>query len=84
MFKYVIVNKSEVDAADSTIDISQLPSSGKEYFRYSLDGTKACIKYETPIPSFFSGKTTYTLEQITPIMQNAEWSEVVTAEDLGL
>ena len=84
MFKYVIVNRSEVDAADSTIDISQLPSSGKEYFRYSLDGTKACIKYETPIPSFLSGKTTYTLEQITPIMQNAEWSEVVTAEDLGL
>lgn len=80
MFKYVIVDSSEA----STVDIDQLPSTDKKYFRYSLDGTKACIKYETPIPSFFSGKTTYTLEQITPIIQNSEWSEVVTAEDLGL
>lgn len=80
MYKYVIINQSEV----STVDISQLPSTDKKYFRYSLDGTKVCIKYETPIPSFFSGKTTYTLEQITPIMETAEWTELETAESLGL
>lgn len=80
MFKYVIIDSSEV----SIVDIDQIPSTDEKYFRYSLDGTKICIKYETPIPSFFSGKTTYTLEQITPVMQNSEWSEVVTAEDLGV
>lgn len=84
MYKYVIVNTSEIEADDSAIDLSQLPFDYKEEFRYSLDGTKACIKYSTPLPSFFSGKTTYTYSQILPIIQGSEWTEVVTAEDLGL
>lgn len=84
MYKYVIVDSSELTDVNSQIDFSQLPYSSKDVLRYSLDGTKAVIKYETPIPSFFSGKTTYTYSQITPIMLNSEWTQVYTEEDLGL
>lgn len=84
MYKYVIVDTTEIQVEDCTIDLAELPFDYKEEFRYSLDGTKACIKYRTPLPSFFSGKTTYTYSQIIPIIQGSEWTEVVTAEDLGL
>lgn len=73
MKKFVIVTKSELDDPSSSIDFSQLPYSGKSVLRYSLDGTKAVIKYETPIPSFFSGMTTYTHSEITSVLSNSEW-----------
>ena len=84
MIKYVIVNKSDLDDENSTIDFSQLPYIDKTRLRYNLAGDKAVIQYETPIPSFFSGMTVYTFAQITTILEGPEWTEVLTEEDLGL
>jgi hypothetical protein len=82
MNKYVIVSKSELDDPNTTIDFSQLLYPDKDKLRYSIAGDKSVIKYETPIPSFFSGKTTYTLSQITPILEGSEWTEVITEDDI--
>jgi len=84
MKKFVIIPKTELDDVNSTIDFDQLPYTDKTVLRYSLDGTQAVIKYETPLPDFFSGKTTYTYSQITAILAGTDWTEVVTPEDVGL
>ena len=82
MKKYVIVSKSELEDSESTIDFSQLSYSSKSALRYSLDGESAVIQYETPIPSFFSGKTTYTYHQITDILDGEDWTEIYTQEEV--
>jgi hypothetical protein len=82
MIKYVIVNKSELDDPNSSIDFSQLSYSDSSKLRYSLDGSKAVIQYETPLPSFFSGMTTYTLSQIQEVLNGPEWTEVITEDDI--
>lgn len=82
MIKYVIVNKSDLDAPDSTIDFSQLSYSDSSRLRYSLDGVRAVIQYETPLPSFFSGMTTYTISQIQEVLSGPEWTEVITEDDI--
>jgi len=82
MIKYVIVNKSDLDDPNSSIDFSQLSYSDSSKLRYSLDDTKAVIQYETPIPSFFSGITTYTLSQIQDVLNGPEWTEVITEDDI--
>ena len=82
MKKYVIVNTSELNDPNSTIDFSQLPYTGKEGLRYNLDGDRAVIKYETPIPSFFSGRATYTFAQISEILQGFEWTKQYTQEEI--
>lgn len=82
MIKYVIVNKSDLDDPNSSIDFSQLSYSDSSKLRYSLDGTKAVIQYETPLPPFFSGMTTYTLSQIQELLSGPEWTEVITEDDI--
>ncbi len=82
MRKYVIVSKSELDDPDSTIDFSQLSYTDKTCLRYSLDGESAVISYETPLPSFFSGLTTYTYSQISEILDNEDWTEHYTQEEI--
>ena len=82
MKKYVIVSKSELDDPESTIDFSQLTYSSKSALRYSLDEESAVIQYETPIPSFFSGKPTYTYSQITEILDGEDWTEHYTQEEV--
>lgn len=82
MRKYVIVSKSELDDPDSTIDFSQLSYTDKTCLRYSLDGESAVISYETPIPSFFSGLTTYTYSQISEILDGEDWTEYYTQEEI--
>ena len=82
MKKYVIVSKSELDDPESTIDFSQLSYSSKSALRYSLDGESAVIQYETPKPSFFSGKTTYTYSQIAEILDGEDWTEHYTQKEV--
>lgn len=82
MIKYVIVNKSDLDDPNSSIDFSQLSYSDSSKLRYSLDGVKAVIQYETPLPSFFSGMTTYTASQIQELLSGPEWTEVITEDDI--
>lgn len=81
MIKYVIVNKSDLDDPKSAIDFSQLSYSDSSRLRYSLDGTKAVIQYETPLPSFFSGMTTYTASQVQEVLNGPEWTEVLSKDD---
>ena len=82
MIKYVVVNKSDLDDPNSSIDFSKLSYSDSSKLRYNLDGTKAVIQYETPVPSFFSGMTTYTLSQIQEVLDGSEWTEVITEDDI--
>ena len=70
-YTYVIIDKSEVDS----LDYSKLLTTSSSTVRYSLDGTKALVKYSGNQPSELSGKTTYTHEEIlTEIRENTFWN----------
>ena len=70
---YVIVTASELSNADSTIDFSQLPYESTKKLRYSVDGSKAVIKYYDSKPSFFNSKTIYNYDEIKVIINNSDW-----------
>ena len=70
---YVILNKTEVTAENSTIDFSQLQNTSSNMLRCSLDDSKAVIKYSGTQPSFLNGKTTYTHEEILSEMVKSDW-----------
>ena len=69
--RFVIVDSTELEGG--SIDFSVLPYPSKEKLRYSVDGSQAVIKFVGNKPSFFYGKTTYTYNQITTILQNSDW-----------
>ena len=71
--RFVIVDSTELD--EGSIDFSGLPYTSKEKLRYSVDGSQAVIKFFGNKPSFFYGKTAYTYNQITTILQNSDWLE---------
>ena len=71
MKKYVIINSSEV----SSIDFNKVLEDSENTLRYSLDGTKTFVKFIGNTPSFLSGKTQYTNEEILNILQTNDWSE---------
>ena len=72
---FVILDKTEVDDENSTIDFSQLPYSDCRTLRHSLDLTQVVIKYLGDKPSFFDGKTTYTHEEIKEILKGDDWTD---------
>ena len=72
---FVILDKTEVDDENSTIDFSQLPYSDCRTLRHSLDLTQVVIKYLGDAPSFFDGKTTYTHEEIIVILAGDDWTD---------
>ena len=54
-----------LDAADiSLVDFSAINETSKYTVRYNLDKTKFIVKYSDSPPSFLSGRTTYTHEEI--------------------
>ena len=59
-YTYVIINNSEVNS----LDYSKLLITGEKGVRYSVDRSKAIVKYSGDQPSELSGKTTYTHEEI--------------------
>jgi len=71
---YVIIDSSEV----SSVDFNQVMQTSADKLRYSLDGSKALLKYEGTQPFFLLGKTEYTHEEILSILSGPEW----TAEEL--
>ena len=74
-YTYVIINKSEV----SSLDYSKLLTQQESHLRYSVDGSKALVKYSGDQPSELSGKTTYTNEEILEEMvDNPVWVEAAT------
>ena len=70
MKKYVIINASEV----SSINFNEVLQTSANTLRYSLDNSKALVKFEGNTPSFLSGKTQYTQEEILRIVQTDDWS----------
>ena len=74
-FTYVILNTTEITDEDSVIDFSQLLNNGASMLRYSLDDSKAVVKYDGNQPSFLNGKTTYTHQEILVEMAKSAWTE---------
>lgn len=70
MKNYVIIDASEV----SSVDFDQVMQTSADTLRYSLDGSKALLKYEGTQPFFLLGKTEYTHEEILNILSGPEWT----------
>jgi hypothetical protein len=73
--KYIIFNKSEI----SLIDFSQIIESDPELLRYSVDGSKTFIKWETENdPDFIINLNTqegpYNNDEISLILSSNEWN----------
>ena len=77
-FIYVILNTTEITDENSTIDFSKLLNVDANSLRYSVDGTKAIIKYDGNQPSFLNGKTTYSHSEILTEIAKTDWSAEVT------
>ena len=73
MITYVIVDTTEITDENSVIDFSKLINRNAAMLRYSIDGSKALVKYSGEQPSFLNGKTTYTHEEIKVEMASSEW-----------
>ena len=70
--KYVIINADEVDS----VDFSQVDETSADTVRYSVDGTKTFVKFDTDTtPSFLVGKTQYTHSEILAILATDEWTD---------
>ena len=74
MITYVIINTTEITDEQSVIDFSKLLNRNAAMLRYSVDGSKAVVKYNGEQPDFLNGKTTYTNSEIIAIMQTDEWT----------
>ena len=71
MRTYVIINSSDV----SSVDFSKVAETSADTLRYSLDGTKAFVKFEGDTPAFLEGKTQYAHSEILDILATEEWSD---------
>lgn len=70
MRQYVIINTSEV----SGVDFNQVIERSADDLKYSVDASKAIVKYEGNQPSFLSGKTEYTWSEIMDVLNTSEWT----------
>lgn len=69
--KYVIISADEVD----TVNFAQVCESSADTIRYSVDGTKTFVKFDSDTtPSFLDGKTQYTHSDIIAILGTDEWT----------
>ena len=69
--KYVIINADEVDS----VNFSQVDETSADTVRYSLDGSKTFVKFDSDTtPSFLVGKTQYTHSEILAILATDEWT----------
>jgi hypothetical protein len=69
--KYVIINSDEVDS----VDFSQVDETSENTLRYSIDGTKTFVKFDSDVtPSFLEGKTQYSHSEILSILATSEWT----------
>ena len=70
MRKYVIINASEV----SEVDFNQVIEQAADDLRYSVDGSKAVVKFEGDTPSFLIGETQYAWSEIIDVLNTSEWT----------
>jgi hypothetical protein len=70
--KYVIISADEVDS----VDFSQVDEMSADTIRYSLDGSKTFVKFDSDTtPSFLDGKTQYSHSEILTILATDEWTD---------
>ena len=70
--KYVIINSDEVDS----VDFSKVQEISENTLRYSLDGSKTFVKFDSDTtPSFLEGKTQYSHSEILTILATDEWTD---------
>ena len=68
--KYVIINSDEVNS----VDFSLVQETSAETLRFSVDGTKTFLKFNTDtVPSFLECKTQYNHSEILEILATDEW-----------
>ena len=68
---WVIINASEVDS----VNFSQVNEDSVNTLTYSLDNSQTFVSFQGSTPSFLSGKTTYTHQEILVEMATSAWSE---------
>ena len=73
MVTYVIIDTTEITDENSVIDFSKLMNRNAAMLRYSINKSKALVKYNGEQPSFLNGKTTYTHDEIKVEMAKSEW-----------
>lgn len=73
MVTYVIIDTTEITDENSVIDFSKLINRNAAMLRYSINKSKALVKYNGEQPSFLNGKTTYTHSEIKVEMAKSEW-----------
>ena len=73
MVTYVIIDTAEITDENSVIDFSKLMNRNAAMLRYSIDRSKALVKYSGEQPSFLIGKTIYTHDEIKVEMAKSEW-----------
>ena len=74
MATYVIIDTTEITDENSVIDFSKIMNRNADMLRYSIDGSKALVKYISDQPSFLNGKTTYTHSEIKVEMAKSDWT----------
>ena len=74
MVTYVILNTTEITDEESVIDFSKLMNRNAAMLRYSVDRSKALVKYNGDQPSFLNGKTTYTHSEIKVEIAKSDWT----------
>ena len=71
MNTYVIINADEVDS----VDFSKVDETSADTVRFSTDGTKTFVKFDSDTtPSFLDGKTQYTHSEILTVLSGDEWT----------
>ena len=69
--KYVIINADEV----SSVNFDQVDETSESTIRFSLDGSKTFVKFDSDTtPSFLEGKTQYSHSEILAILATDEWT----------
>lgn len=57
-----------------SVDFDQVLQTSADTLRYSVDGSKALLKYEGDQPSFLLGKTEYNQSEILATLAGDEWT----------
>ena len=67
----MIINSSDV----SSVDFSKVQETSVGTLRWNIDNTKTFVKFTGDTPSFLTGKTQYTYEEILTTLNdvNGEW-----------
>ena len=71
MKKYVIITNDEINS----VDFTKVQETSAQTLRWNIDQTKTFVKFNGDTPSFLTGKTQYTNDEILAILDDVdgEW-----------